>query len=159
MRWSTKLLTCILGSLLIGCKVTADQPFPQQLPNTEQQRRVAMQAYESGDYHLAMGLLQTIDAQQSDRQASCYIGAIHFRLHEYQAAENKFRKCRLLNPGDASAWLNSAATHIRLATELLLEGKSYQSADEATGAQRPLNELLMALMRLQNIHREVSLDD
>jgi len=154
-----KSLPLALCISLLGCKATSSSESAPHLAAAEQQRRVAMQAYENGDYHVAMGLLQAIDSQQTDRQASCYIGAIHFRLHEYQAAERKFSKCRLLNPDDASAWLNSAATHIRLATEILLTGSSYQSGQPAAQPDSQYNELLHALMRLQNIRREVSVND
>ena len=154
-----KLLPVFFCTLLFGCKTTTMQSPAPRLADAEQRRMLAMQAYEKGDFHLAMGLLQAIDNNQADRQASCYIGAIHFRLHEYQAAEQKFNKCRLLNPDDAAAWLNSAATHIRLATEILLSGRSHLSERQPTELHGRYDELLQALMRLQNIHREVILNE
>ena len=159
MSLPTKVLPALVCTLLFGCKTTTIQPPAPRLADAEQQRMLAMQAYEKGDYHLAMGILQAIDNNQADRQASCYIGAIHFRLHEYQAAEQKFNKCRLLNPEDPAAWLNSAATHIRLATEILLSGRSHLSEQSPALLHGQYDELLQALMRLQNIHREVILNE
>ncbi|MDN7138923.1 hypothetical protein J6J34_11955 [Pseudidiomarina sp. 1ASP75-14] len=152
MPWSKLWLTIVL--LLAGCQSTpkAAQQFDS---NLEQQRQVAMQAYRQGDYHLAQGLLQKLAAHPvADPQAACFLGAIYFRQHEYHAALNSFESCREQQPEQLEIWFNSAAIHLRLASELLLTGKSYARLDASAkpvGLERNYNELLQALLRLQRI--------
>ncbi|CAB0152027.1 hypothetical protein PSI9734_02375 [Pseudidiomarina piscicola] len=139
--------------LLSGCQVT---PLPvQHSVNVEQQREVAMRAYKQGDYHLAQGLLQKLaDAPIADPQAPCFLGAIYYRQHEYPAALKNFERCRQAQPEQLEIWLNSAAVHLRMASELLLAGRSYRpvTADSlAPSIESHYTELLNALMKLQRL--------
>ncbi|MGQ4277638.1 hypothetical protein ACQ5ES_11370 [Pseudidiomarina sp. E22-M8] len=121
--------------------------------NTEQQRAVAMQAYQQGDYHLAQGLLRKLaEPPIADPQASCYLGSIYFRQHEYEAALRSFRGCRQNQPEQLEIWFNSAAIHLRLASELLLTGQSYAALDAGavpTELQANYSLLLQTLLTLQ----------
>lgn len=121
--------------------------------NAGQQRKVAMQAYQQGDYHLAQGVLRKLAAPPiSDPQAPCYLGSIYFRQHEYEAALRSFQSCRQHQPEQQEIWFNSAAIHLRLASELLLTGRSYAARDvnaPETALQENYSRLLEVLLRLQ----------
>lgn len=147
-----KLFLVLVLLLLAGCQVTPEVSSEMTI-NTEQQRKVAMQAYQQGDYHLAQGVLRRLaEPPISDPQAPCYLGSIYFRQHEYEAALRSFRTCRQQQPEQLEIWFNSAAIHLRLASELLLTGRSYATRDvDATETEIQANYslLLEALLGLQ----------
>ncbi|MFC0444158.1 tetratricopeptide repeat protein [Pseudidiomarina halophila] len=147
-----KLLFMLVLLLLGGCQVTPEVSQEMTI-HTEQQRKVAMQAYQQGDYHLAQGVLRRLaEPPISDPQAPCYLGSIYFRQHEYEAALRSFGSCRQQQPEQLEIWFNSAAIHLRLASELLLTGRSYAAQDvdaSETELQENYSLLLEALLQLQ----------
>lgn len=138
---------------LAGCQ-SSGEPFIQRpAVNGEPQRQVAMQAYARGDYHTASGILQRLaQAPHLDPQAPCFLGAIHYRQHEYAAALQRFTECTKAYPERPEFWLNTAATHLRLATEVLLTGRSFQQSEQASNSvPEHYQELLQVLLQLQRV--------
>lgn len=139
---------------LWGCVSLPKTGLKMPHQSLDSTREVAMKAYVEGDYHLAEGLLQELaEAPHLDPQAPCFLGAIHYRQHAYKAALRRFDECRQSYPEHLEVWFNAAATHMRLATELLLTGRSYQ-ADPVTEPSlgSHYEELLEALLKLQRVH-------
>lgn len=140
--------------LLNACAATHTAPEPAPTMAHQLSREVAMQAYTEGDYHLAEGLLQRLaEPPYLDPQAPCFLGAIHYRRHAYTAALTRFKECTRHYPERGEAWFNAAAAHLRLATELLLTGRSYQSKEAGQSMLSAHYEsLLETLLHLQRAH-------
>ncbi|RUO57342.1 hypothetical protein [Pseudidiomarina insulisalsae] len=150
-----RVIAMTLSTLFLGaCQST---PVVISEPVQQSEREVAMQAYSRGDYHTAEGILQRLAAAPVfDTQAICYLGAIHYRQHEYQAALQRFTECSQHYPEQSEVWFNAAATHLRLATELLLIGRSYQNeALQRSARGQHYQEFLQVLLDLQR-HNQVS---
>lgn len=138
-------------TLLSGCQITTTTAINSKLEATHPSRNAAMQAYARGDYHIAAGILEKLAQPPAlDPQAPCFLGAIHYRRHEYQAALRRFTQCTESFPERSEFWFNAAASHLRLASELLLNGRSYQHASDASvPLPQAYDELLKALLHLQ----------
>lgn len=142
-------LLCLL--LIQGCASFSTSTVAEPQPHHDSLRKVAMKAYVEGDYHLAEGLLQQLaEPPHLDPQAPCFLGALHYRQHAYSAALKRFKECRTNYPERSEAWFNAAASHLRLATELLLTGKSFRQTPNQTSHDNYEN-LLEALLRLQRV--------
>ncbi|MBG23335.1 MAG: hypothetical protein CMF22_07745 [Idiomarinaceae bacterium] len=155
MKTPFKLLLALsFCSFSYSCASTNSADVQPISATSESTREVAMRAYAEGDFHLAEGLLRTLaEAPVYDPQAPCFLGAIHYRQHAYQAALRRFEECRNHFPERAEIWFNTAATHLRLATEALLTGRSYQNnPSAANGVHQQYERLLQALMELQRVH-------
>lgn len=151
----SKLVAALCCSTVLwGCVATPQDPLPNVAAGQDSMREVAMRAYTDGDYHLAEGLLQQLAAAPYlDPQAPCFLGAIHYRQHAYEAALKRFEQCSLNYPERAEVWFNAAASHLRLATELMLTGRSYQTPESATNSLSTQYEsLLQSLLNLQRVH-------
>ncbi|MBY6065069.1 hypothetical protein [Pseudidiomarina sediminum] len=141
------LLIAVFALTLTGCRLTP--PMAHLDGMTEQQRNIAIRAYQQGDFHTAQGIFLKLTAPTiADAQSICFLAAIYYRQHEYQAALNAFSECQQHYPQRQEVWLNAAATHIRIATELLLAGKSYQHSAAITDDYQAF---LQALLRLQGM--------
>lgn len=150
-----KAIVAVSCTFAIGACATTNSSFDSSIPRHEKlSREVAMQAYNEGDYHLAEGLLQQLaEAPILDPQAPCYLGAIHYRQHNYKAALKRFTECSQHFPERSEAWFNAAAAHLRLATELLLTGRSYQGDSfRRQTSHSDYQSLLDALLSMQRVH-------
>lgn len=155
MKKLSKLVAALCCSTVLwGCVATPQAPLLNVAAGQDSMREVAMRAYTDGDYHLAEGLLQQLAAAPYlDPQAPCFLGAIHYRQHAYEAALKRFEQCSLNYPERAEVWFNAAAAHLRLATELMLTGRSYQATEESNGRLAAQYEsLLQSLLKLQRVH-------
>lgn len=155
MKKLSKLVAALCCSTVLwGCVATPQAPLLNVAAGQDSMREVAMRAYTDGDYHLAEGLLQQLAAAPYlDPQAPCFLGAIHYRQHAYEAALKRFEQCSLNYPERAEVWFNAAAAHLRLATELMLTGRSYQAPEESNGRLAAQYEsLLQSLLKLQRVH-------
>lgn len=142
MRFSRVVLVCFAVIALAGCALT--QPLANSSSFTEQQRTLAIRAYQQGDYHTAQGLfLKLTEPKINDPQATCYLAMIYYRQHHYQAALRAFSECQRHFPERQEVWLNAASTHIRLATELLLIGKSQQQDTKLDDSYHAFLEALL----------------
>ncbi|RUO51770.1 hypothetical protein [Pseudidiomarina homiensis] len=157
MKRFFELLAIALACLFMtACVATNTSPSPSIVAGQDSSREVAMRAYAEGDYHLAEGILQRLAAAPHlDPQAPCYLGAIHYRQHAYQAALKRFQECTTQYPERSEVWFNAAASHLRLATELLLTGRSYQiNENSSTALTKQYEGLLKALLQLQRAHAD-----
>lgn len=155
MKKLSKLVPVLCCSAVLwGCVATPQAPLPNIAAGQDSVREVAMRAYTEGDYHLAEGLLQQLAAAPYlDPQAPCFLGAIHYRQHAYEAALKRFEECSLNYPDRAEVWFNAAASHLRLATELMLTGPSYQEPKgDSSRLATQYESLLQSLLKLQRVH-------
>lgn len=132
----------ILGGLvfvfsLMGCASSMDALADWQLI----EKRI-QQAYERGDLMAAESLVRRhLNKFPSDADSWFMLGQVQLKNHQYQAAQVSFQKATQLLPTQALNWQQLAVSHIRLATEALIEADAQTESDSI----RPLLHQLLEL--------------
>ncbi len=152
-----KLVVVIVSSLVLSaCELTATRPDSGA---TDTYYRIAWQAYQQGDLHVAEGYLHQVTAAEPNHAHSwCLLGHIGFRLNRYDAAHQAYDKCLQIHPQQPMIWHNLAALKLRQATELLITGLPYVSV-EANGKYPHFSDnyhlLMSELKRLHGLSGEL----
>lgn len=132
------LIGVVLACICVGCSSVAESDFELQLTESRIQ-----QAYKRGDLGEAEALLRKrIKRQGSDSTSWLMLGKVLMRTHDYTAAQQAYQTATRLDPNHSSAWHQLAVSHLRLATEALIE------ADANMDNEKPL-PLLLWLLELQ----------
>ncbi|RUO43918.1 hypothetical protein CWE15_01670 [Aliidiomarina taiwanensis] len=125
-------------SLCVGCSHRAVSDYELQVMDSR-----INQAYKRGDLATTEALLRRkLKGQKSDFTAWLMLGEVLMRSHDYSAAHYAYQVATELAPDHASAWYQLALSHLRLATEALIEADTHGERDQ------PL-PLLLWLLELQ----------
>lgn len=124
--------------LCVGCSHTVVSDYELQVIDTN-----INNAYERGDLVAAEALLRRkLKSQQGDFAAWLMLGQVLMRSHDFKAAQFAYERATELAPEHAVAWYQLALSHLRIATESLIE------ADAHLERETPI-PLLLWLLELQ----------
>jgi|SRR5690554_59944 len=132
------LIGAVLACITAGCSTVGESDYAIQLSESRIQ-----QAYTRGDLAATEALLRKrLKQQGSDSASWLMLGQVLMRTHDYSAAQQSFETATRLDPNYAGGWYYLAMSHLRLATEALIE------ADAKMDQETPL-PLLLWLLELQ----------
>jgi len=130
------LITLILLTILSGCQSTGNLRPVSNNPDL----REATSAYQHGDLIMAEGLLQQLVSQhRADTRVWSLLGNVYFRQQQFVAASHAYEQALKLSPEHSVATRNLASTHLRIATQLLI------NVQTPTETMDPLLAWLLAL--------------
>lgn len=133
-----KLILIVLACFMAGCSTVGESDYALQLSESRIQ-----QAYTRGDLAATEALLrQRLKQQGSDAASWLMLGQVLMRTHNYGAAQQAYETATRLDPDHGGGWYSLAMSHLRLATEALIE------ADATMDQEAPL-PLLLWLLELQ----------
>lgn len=132
------LIVVIAVCIMAGCSAVGESDYALQLTESRIQ-----QAYKRGDLTATEALLRKrLKQQESDSASWLMLGQVLMRTHDYAAAQQAYETATRLEPTHVASWYQLAVSHLRLATEALIE------ADAQTDNDSPL-PLLLWLLELQ----------
>ncbi len=132
------LIVVIAACSVVGCSAVGESDYALQLTESRIQ-----QAYKRGDLTATEALLRKrLKQQGSDSASWLMLGQVLMRTHDYAAAQQAYETATRLDPQHAPSWYYLAVSHLRLATESLIE------ADAQIDNDTPL-PLLLWLLELQ----------
>lgn len=133
-------LSLVFGLIMScgGCRSLANSDYALQQTELRIQ-----QAYQRGDLVRTEALLrQHLKSSASDAAAWLLLGQVLLRSHDYAAAQEAYQTAIYLEPQHAQSWYQLAVSHLRLATEALIEADARAERTEPT-------ELLLWLLEVQ----------
>ncbi|MCO4321759.1 tetratricopeptide repeat protein [Aliidiomarina quisquiliarum] len=133
-----ELIVVVTTCFMLGCSAVGESDYALQLTESRIQ-----QAYKRGDLTATEALLRNrLKQQGSDSASWLMLGQVLMRTHDYAAAQQAYETATRLDPAHGPSWYHLAISHLRLATEALIE------ADGQMDNDAPL-PLLLWLLELQ----------